>query len=235
MRKSVVYALLAAFVFVLPNRAADKEENSAKEALKNLNDFIGEWKGSGAPEKAKPASKEIWSETVQWGWKFKGDDAWITLAFKNGKYFKSGEIRYGAEKKNYELTLLDKAGKKLLFDGEYKEGYLTMDRTDPDSKEGQRLTMNLAGDGARLIYRYSHKPADRTLFIKDYQVACTKEGESLGAKEKKIECVVSGGLGTIPVSYQGETFYVCCSGCKDAFAENPAKYVAEFKAKKSKK
>jgi YHS domain-containing protein len=30
----------------------------------------------------------------------------------------------------------------------------------------------------------------------------------------------------------GETFYVCCSGCRDAFNENPKKYVDEFKAAK---
>ena len=37
------------------------------------------------------------------------------------------------------------------------------------------------------------------------------------------------------VSYQGETFYVCCTGCRDAFNENPKKYVEEFKARKGKK
>ena len=36
------------------------------------------------------------------------------------------------------------------------------------------------------------------------------------------------------VQYMGETFYVCCSGCADAFKENPKKYVDEFKAKKKK-
>ncbi|MBU6293541.1 MAG: YHS domain-containing protein, partial [Planctomycetes bacterium] len=40
--------------------------------------------------------------------------------------------------------------------------------------------------------------------------------------------------GTSTVSYKGETFYVCCSGCRDAFNENPEKYVKEFKAKKGK-
>ncbi|MFM7112038.1 MAG: YHS domain-containing protein, partial [Planctomycetota bacterium] len=45
---------------------------------------------------------------------------------------------------------------------------------------------------------------------------------------------VSGGAGTSTVSFKGETFYVCCSGCRDAFNENPEKYVKEFKAKKGK-
>src|SRR5438445_7684983 len=114
------------------------------------------------------------------------------------------------------------------------DGYLFFDRPDLQSQETPRLTRNSAGDGVRFIYRYAHKPEGRTLFTKDYQVAFTKVGESLAAGEKKVECPVSGGLGTIAVSYNGKTYYVCCSGCRDAFNENPEKFVKEFEAKKKK-
>ncbi len=234
-RSQLLAVLVGAIALALPTRAADKPtENAAKEALKELNDYIGEWKGSGAPEKAKPTAKESWTETVNWSWRFKGDDACITLAIKDGKVLKTGELRYLAEKKRYQLKAVDKSDNKLIFEGELKDGYLTLDREDEKTKETQRLTMNLAAEGVRFIYRYSHKPDGKTLFVKDYQVACTKEGESLGASAKKNECVVSGGLGTIAVSFKGETFYVCCTGCRDAFNENPEKYIAEFKAKKKK-
>jgi YHS domain-containing protein len=33
----------------------------------------------------------------------------------------------------------------------------------------------------------------------------------------------------------GKTYYVCCSGCRTEFNESPAKYVAEFEARKAKK
>jgi hypothetical protein len=228
-------ALATLFGLALPARSADKpKENPAREALKELNDYIGQWKGNGAPEKAKPAAKETWSETINWSWKFKGDDAWITLEVKDGKYLKTGELRYLPEKKKYQLKAVDASDNKLVFEGELKDGYLTLDREDDKTKETQRITMNLAAEGVRFIYRYSHKPEGKTLFTKDYQVASTKEGESLGATAKKNECVVSGGLGTIAVSFKGETFYVCCSGCRDAFNDDPEKYIAEFKAKKKK-
>ena len=51
--------------------------------------------------------------------------------------------------------------------------------------------------------------------------------------EKKPECVVTGGLGTMQVSYMGQTYYVCCTGCRDAFNENPAKIIAEYKKRKA--
>lgn len=210
------------------------QEDSTKEALQALNDFIGEWKGSGSPEKARPDPKSTWRESVSWSWRFKGTDVWLAMTVKDGKYLTSGELRYLPGKKVYQFTAVDRQKKTQIFEGEFKSGYLTLDRIDPDTRETQRLTMNSAGDGVRFIYRLARKPADRTLFTRDYQVAFTKEGESFASKEKKVECVVSGGLGTSPVAHKGVTYYVCCSGCREAFNENPEKYIKEFEAKKKK-
>jgi hypothetical protein len=154
---------------------------------------------------------------------------------KNGKYLQSGELRYLSDKKRYQFTAVDKGAKKLVYEGEVKNGYLTLERIDPASKETQRLIMNSAGDGVTFVYRYAHRPQGRTLYTKDYQVAFTKEGETLAAKENKIECPVSGGLGTMVVNYNGMTYYVCCSGCRDAFKEDPEKYIKEYEARKRKK
>ena len=35
----------------------------------------------------------------------------------------------------------------------------------------------------------------------------------------------------MPVTYQGKTYYVCCSGCRDLFNDNPAAIVAEAEAR----
>ena len=68
-------ALPCLLLGLAPLHAADNEAKEARmEALRELNDFIGEWKGSGAPDKAKPAANEMWSETLTWGWRFKGDE-----------------------------------------------------------------------------------------------------------------------------------------------------------------
>jgi YHS domain-containing protein len=232
MNRIFAAVLLGAAAFLLPPApAADQGAGQiAKEALQALNDFIGGWKGNGSVEKDARAT---WKETVRWSWRFKGDDAWLVLEIAGGKYLTGGELRYLVDQKRYQLTARDKDGKKVVYEGELKKGRLILERLDPKTRETQQLKMNLAGGGIRFIYALAHRPANRTLFTNDFQVACTKEGETFGAKEHKNECVVSGGLGTMAVSHKGETYWVCCSGCRDAFNENPEKYIAEYKAKKA--
>src|SRR5438105_8860992 len=122
-------AVLASFLFIAgPLTGGDEEDTgSPKGALQALNEFIGDWKGSGGPEKRRVERGESWEETVSWSWRFKGDDAWLVMAVKNGRYLKSGEVRYLADKKRFQLTAVDKKGQKLLFSGVNKDGYLPLE------------------------------------------------------------------------------------------------------------
>ena len=236
MKRWLFGLALALGLVALPVLAADKDERAEKlEALKALNDYVGDWNGTGGPPRAKAGSKDFWTETVSWAWRFKGDDVWLHVKIKDGKYFKAGDMRYLVEKKKYELTLTDVKDKKQVYEGEIKDEVFTLESVDPDTKDTHKLTMNLAGDGVRLIYKSARKPAGKTLYLQQYEVACNKAGESLGAKEKKNLCIVTGGLGTSTVTHKGQTYYVCCSGCADAFKEDPEKYIKEFEAKKNKK
>lgn len=97
----------------LPVLAADKDQRAEKlEALKALNDYVGDWNGTGGPPRARPGSKDFWTETVSWAWRFKGDDVWLHVHVKDGKHYKGGDMRYLPDKKKYELTLTDVKDKK---------------------------------------------------------------------------------------------------------------------------
>jgi hypothetical protein len=217
-----------------PGVASTKELAVKKEALRELQEFIGDWKGSGS-KKMRPGPRDpFWGETVKWNWRFKGDDCWLAVEFQGGKLFQTAEVRYLPDTKKYQLTATPAGAKgKLVFDGALKDEKLTFERVDPKTKEVRRVRMNTAADGIRFIYLVDRRDDGATVWRLEAVVESTKVGESLARKQKKgPECVVSGGLGTMTVSYMGETFYVCCSGCRDAFNENPKKYVDEFKAKK---
>lgn len=236
MRSWIAATLFLALPFLLPLAEAGKKAKGGedpKEALQAVQEFIGGWKGTGSSEKNK---SEIWKETASWSWRFKGKDVFLSVDMDTSKLYKHGELRYDPAKDKYELTLIDKEGTKLVFLGEMKKNVLTLDRLDPDSGDTQQLKLNTVADGDRLIMTSYVKPEGRTMFLKQFQLAYTKEGVTFGVEAggKKPECVVTGGLGTMAVSYMGTTYYVCCSGCRDAFNENPAKILAEYKAKKRK-
>jgi hypothetical protein len=212
--------------------SADTEKDRAaiKKALGELQEFIGPWKGNGETKEGK---SQIWKETMNWGWKFKGDDSWMGVEFTDSKSFDKGELKYLPEKKLYQLTLTDKDKKDLVFEGELKKKILTLTRVDPESKDKQTITMSTNNDGARLIYEYKVQTKGKGIDKRLFMVQHSKEGASIGSA-KKNECIVTGGLGTMQVSFGGKTYYVCCSGCRDAFNEEPKKFIDEFEKKKKK-
>jgi hypothetical protein len=87
----------------------------------------------------------------------------------------------------------------------------------------------------RFLYRYETRPPERSVFTRKYQVGATREGVEFAKGGGGPECIVTGGLGTSTVSYMGQTYYVCCSGCRDEFNANPRKYIDEYNARKAKK
>ncbi|MCS7166025.1 MAG: YHS domain-containing protein [Gemmatales bacterium] len=233
---------LAAFCMLCAAAVLSAEEDasrSPREALRPFNDLIGPWRATGEPATGTLADKQkgFWSEKISWTWKFKGDDAWLVMEITNGKHFRGGELRYLPEKQMFQLTLFPVTDDKpRVYYGNYdaKTRTLVVERSDAQRKVDERVTINLVDD-IRFVFRYDYRPMGRKLYVRDFIVGATKEGQALAVERKKgPECVVSGGLGTIPVSYKGQTYYVCCTGCRDAFNENPEKYIKEYLERKAK-
>jgi YHS domain-containing protein len=221
-------------LLVLLGAADQPEKRAPKEALQALQILIGSWRGSGLPEGTREEKqKGLWEETIRWEWQFKEKDVFLKATFDKGKYFAAAELRYLPEKDTYQLTATTPAKEKLIFEGPFKDKRLTLERTDDKSKENQRLVVSLLHDN-RYLYKYEVKPAEKPAFKALYQVGATKEGVPFATADYSTECIVSGGKGTMPVTYLGKTYYVCCGGCKDAFNDDPAKYVKEFEERKQK-
>jgi YHS domain-containing protein len=232
--------LRLAWTFLLlscPALAADPPpRRTPKEALQPLNDLVGVWNATGEPEGSRAAKqKGFWKETVSWEWQFKGDDAWLKLTIDKGKYFTGGELRYLPDTDRYQLALRTLGKEERIFTGPLKDKKLTLERTDAATKESQRLVWTLL-HANRLLYDFEVKTDRAVDFARAYRVGATKEGVPFaGAGNAQPECIVSGGQGTIKVTYQGATYHVCCSGCQAEFNENPGKYIRELEARKAKK
>lgn len=232
MRGLLAVVLLSGAILLPFAQGGGLKGADPKEALQELQNFIGGWKGGGSNDKDKSA----WKEDINWSWRFKGKDVWISFDFDKSKVLKSGEVRFLPDKGQFELTTVDAKGAKATYAAKLVKGTFIAERTNPETKDLEQVKINTAADGVRLVWGYFVKPADRTLAARQYLLQYTKEGESFGvaAGKKGPECVVTGGLGTMAVSFNGQTYYVCCTGCRDAFNENPAKILKEYADKKKK-
>jgi YHS domain-containing protein len=233
MNRSVQLALA---LLVVPIIAADKPApRTAKEALRAFNDLIGSWRGTGMPEGTQAQKRQgFWTETLAWAWQFRKDDACLNVTFAKGKYFTKGSLRYLPAEDRYQLTLQNTDKQALVFVGPLKDKVLTLEREDVKKRETQRLVLTLLHEN-RFLYRFEVKSANQGGFRRLYQVGATKEGVTFASKgDNAPECIVTGGLGTMKLTYKGKDYYFCCTGCRDAFKDDPEKYLKEYEAKQKK-
>ena len=226
---------IAAFLGLAATLGADQADKpkSPREALQAFSDLIGTWNGTGTPVGSlEEKQKKFWTEKMSWEWQFKNNDAWLKVGFEKSKNFSAGELRYVPDKNHFTLTLTTLKKEKITYLGTLDKNKLALER-DGDM-ESQRLVFTFL-HANRFLYHYEVKPEGRPLFSKKWTVGATKEGEPFAVGDGGPECIVSGGRGTITVSYMGKTYYVCCSGCRDEFNANAAKYVKEYEEKLAKK
>ena len=77
------------------------------------------------------------------------------------------------------------------------------------------------------------RPEQQSFFTRVAEIGYQRDGTRLAvAGNSGPECVVTGGLGTIAVTHQGKTYYVCCTGCRDAFNDDPEGILADYKKRK---
>ena len=111
------------------------------------------------------------------------------------------------------------------------------------SADGKTLTLDKAGAGKggpkerivirpnankiRYVVQVEQQEPGAPQYKKQVEVGLTKAGESFaagGGGDNLPKCIMTGGASTMTVSYQGKTYPVCCSGCRDEFNDNPEKY-----------
>jgi hypothetical protein len=233
--KPPTLASLIVLVAVTGPVSAEEAKKTPQEALRAFQDLIGSWKCTGLPYGSREQrDKGMWQETVAWQWQFKDRDAWLRADLDKGKHYTRFDLRYLPASNSYRLEAATKDKEKLTFEGKLDGKRLTLDRLDTKTKQLHRLVLSLLHSN-RYLLRYELRQPEHTTFTQVYQLGCTKQGVAFATVDRGPECIVSGGRGTMPVTYKGKTYYVCCTGCRDAFKEEPEKYIKEFEAKQKEK
>jgi len=194
--------------------------------------MVGGWKGTGVPSANRLKG---WSESHSWAWKFvKGVPVGMTLSIEGGKVFTKGDLRFDPATKKYALAAIDSAGKPLTYIGIIAPDgkSLVLDRAEPTPEGKERLTIR--PNGVRYTMVFDRQAPGAPQYKKVIEAGLTKEGESFaagGGASNLPKCIITGGAAGMTVSFNGTTYPICCTGCRDEFNENPEKYVARAAAK----
>lgn len=229
-----------------PSTEAPKFEDVVA-ALKPVQIMLGKWQGL-----IRNASR---SEVHDWVWDLKTDPLFpaLVLSIPEGEFFTNARLTYDPRIEKFLMTTVDDEDVKRTFTGEF-----IAEPKDVPSEDGKTVerTFQLeltedsdAGRGTR--YQYIFKQQHNNRYLVDVNRARGKakfrQFDVIGSQRDGVSfakadddygdktCIISGGLGTSTVTYKGRTFYVCCSGCKAAFDDEPERWIARMEQQKAEK
>jgi YHS domain-containing protein len=210
-----------------PGRSADQA------ALKPYAGLVGEWRGTG--QVRRNSARGAWTESAAWAWKLSKDSAGLEVKLDKDRYLKSAVLRPGKEKGSFVLEAMLVDGTKRQFTGKAgARDQLALVAEGKTTDEVARVTLTPLHDTRFLMLLEARDP-DSSSFHRLGEVGYTRQGVAFAAGDSYPVCIVTEGRGTIPVTYKGKTYYVCCSGCKSLFDEDPAGVMAEYEKKKAEK
>jgi hypothetical protein len=243
MNHRALVGLLAAslIVTVLTGRSSragqesQASERAVLEGFSALEYLLGGWKGQGVP-KNDPANRfRGWTETHSWSWIFqKGEPVALSLRVEGGHVLASAKLTYDRARKLYRLDgvtpppgsgpiqlegKFDSTGKLLVLESVGKS---------PKNPGTIRLSIRPNANLIRYTIREERREPGGIQFSPFIEVGLTKEGESFASgasAAERAKCIVTGAASTMSVAYQGNSYPVCCTGCRDEFLETPEKYI----------
>jgi hypothetical protein len=222
---------------------AGRKQDSVVEALRPFNTLLGDWEG----KTRKQFEGFARVDNLKWLWDFKKDRAQPSVAFHSDKspYFQSGWITYLPEKEAFRLTTESPEKEVRVYEGTWTEmgepkqesdgkklqWSFKLRLTQVEPAEGEQYQVELAlQENNRYHLALSKKPPRGSQFVQLDVVGTQRKNTSFAVADSDNpgpKCIVSGGLGTSSVTYQGKTYYVCCSGCAAAFEEDPERWIAK--------
>ncbi|RMG41765.1 MAG: hypothetical protein D6725_00885 [Planctomycetota bacterium] len=218
-------------------------------ALRPLQVLLGEWRGLTA--RSFGGFKAI--DQPSWVWDLTTDPGQPALVMQSDEspYFRHLRLTYLPQNETYFLSMRDADGKVRTFRGTFVEPPRDVPGDDRKLQRTFKLKLTEVGEGPageRWQLVFNQQENNRCLieisrargsgaFRRMDTVALQRKGTSFALSDTDYgekTCVISQGLGTIAVSYKGRTYWVCCTGCKAAFEEDPERWIARFERLRNK-
>jgi YHS domain-containing protein len=214
-----------AWVWVWAVDTSQGGRRADQAALKPYGSLVGGWRhGVGQVERGR--TKGAWTEDADWAWRLTPDSAVLEAKFTKGKYLKSLVIRPGKGPREYAAEAVLADGSTRAFTGTGEPPKPLVLTADSPGEGLRRISISVLHDTRLVVLLESQDPGGKR-FDRLGEVGYTREGVKFAAGESGPVCIVTEGRGSIAINYKGKTYYVCCSGCKDLFNENPEAILAE--------
>ena len=204
-------------------KPADRE--TTIKALQKLGTLIGDWKGVAQPKRGSNAG--AWSEKAQAAWDFANSTADLVVTFEPGQQFHQAAFSLADDGKTPNLTLTPIQGESILLlrvladDDNPSDDESWLFLSAEDSVPQTRCTVRIISD-IRVTLLFEEKSTEKGSYRRLSEIGMTRAGSRLASGSTgERQCIVTGGLGTMKVSFEGKTYYVCCEGCKQAFDADP--------------
>lgn len=214
------------------NQTADRRATQLA-ALEEFNSLIGGWRGVAQPQRG--STKGSWSETAQWVWELSKQQAAVRCDVKDGKLLVTGVLTYDPDDKLYLFEGTFSSELKRQYRGTLAGNKLTLESAEDESGERHQIVITRLNEKRTLILYQTRKP-NQQQFARVAEVGYTREGTRLAEEGSDGPlCIVTDGKGTSKVEYNGMTYWVCCTGCREAFDDDPEGIIAAAKARTEKK
>lgn len=222
--------------------------NDVISALKPLQIVMGKWEGvfkNGGV-----------GETHDWVWDLQTDKKYpaLTVNSPDGVFFTNARITYDPASSKFQMKTVDKEKIVREFEGGWEAEPAEVPADDGKSFYRTFKLKLTEIANAELSHRWeyvlsqqnnnryqlyaSRAPGSSSRFTLRDVLGSQRSGTSFAQSDDDYgerTCVISQGLGTISVSYQGKSYYVCCTGCKAAFEDDPEMWIARFEEMKAEK
>jgi hypothetical protein len=230
--------------------STEKEQmESVVAAMQPLQIMLGKWRGT--TNREFKGSKML--DEQEWIWDFKTDRAQpaLVVTSKKSPYIREARLTYLPAKQLFQFTATTPEGKQHVMTGKFerepeevtgddnkpqKTYQLVVTETDPPEADVWQVAFDQQ-ENNRYLLKMLRKRGDSFRLVDT--VGTQRQGTSVAANDEDYgerKCIISGGLGTMTVSYNGNNYWVCCTGCQAAFNDDPKRWLAKMaEADKAKK
>lgn len=237
-----------------PEKASADERRSTGiiSALQPFQVLLGKWRW--ITRKSFGDSPRT-AEDLEWIWDLRegAKQPSLTGRSESNPYFRQLWLTWLPDEDQFQVTIESAEGDRRLLRGTWAERGEPKQESDgkklqhtyklqlvqfsPAEGENWQLTLTQL-DNNQYLMDLARRPSTGSSFGPLDTVRQQRLGTSFAVADSDNpgpKCIISGGLGTMSVTYKGKSYPVCCSGCAAAFNDDPERWLARLAEREKKR